>query len=504
MNRLNPILIFLLILFSLKSFSMTSAEREYSNELEHRATRFVQLFDASAEVSIATETKSLSAKDGWPSWPGLKTPDQVNELVTKISDSDIKSVNVTIFSTKSEISSEFKKQLIEYLNLPASVIVIKFRSVSKIGKTSADETQLWRQSLAQSFESLTTHAEPGVRLFAYGFILFGILLLCAVVLLIVTLQQKLTLIHTSLDAKDIQATRDTARPVLAEAMPEASASQNRGSDSAGAGGDTHNLRALSVLSWVALLSDCYWCQQDRYAAWLWQNVPHESRREILSVWPKAQTYIDYLTTLKPEERSDHNHPVYLDPAPISQISQGDLQALIKKQASLWRSLSPMRRSTMQLSVSDTLNFDKPQSQSAKSFDLKSLTAPASQARILPQIWYKKSLSAEDEIFLLDKFHEVPASSRTMMPSWVWTVLIPAEDAKKILSPVSAFDLAGAWVGSEEVLKRLQTLIPEQKMKMVEEYRKTIPSVWTSPLLAKTTRMSCQILSTLPVESHKAA
>ena len=60
-----------------------------------------------------------------------------------------------------------------------------------------------------------------------------------------------------------------------------------------------------------------------------------------------------------------------------------------------------------------------------------------------------------------------------VPSLGWLQRIPEESAKKILARFSANDIANAWLGPDDVLNFIESLIPSEKMELINSYKEKI-------------------------------
>jgi|GEM_PF-3905135 len=491
----------LIFAFGSSCFALSSAERDYSSQLEGRLSKLIRLYDPDAEISVSAKAKSVSAHTNWP---GMKQENQIDELVAKISDSDVRSVKIEIFSDKFEVTLEVKKQLAAFLGLSPTLLDITVSKIPLNSHSHLESRVEWQRTMLQGFQEATTQTRRLFELLDYSILALGLALFLGFVVHAFSLRQNFNSIQTSLLKKGIE---DPPRPQSFNSNFNTDERKDESvSSRMTSGALAHvNLHSLPAKSWVALLSDCYWCEQDRYAAWLWLNMSHESRAQTLELWPPATRYVEFIATLIPDERSDHHHPYYIRPLPISLISQTDIQRLVEKSTHFWRFISPMRKHSIQLPISEIVALEKASLESTGHSDSLMLAEKqASELRVLPASWSKQDLTAEDELFLLSHADEVPFGSRELMPSWVWVALLPDPESKQLLTNYSASDLAGAWVGCNEVLSKIELLIPHQKMEMIKDYRTTMAGSWSSPVLADLTRHSCRRLEENSVPLAKAA
>lgn len=229
--------------------------------------------------------------------------------------------------------------------------------------------------------------------------------------------------------------------------------------------------SLETSGLVEIFADCYWCESDNYAHWLWTRISSVQKRELLTSWPLMRKYSDYFVSKEPQAQTEHLHPYYISPEVLCSYSQDVLQSELKKSPDLWLRLSPLRQKNLHVPISDKLRIVK-----------KGETPPLpklrnfSQERSLPLVAALGDLSFQDEKTLIAQPELVPQELRPQFSSLVWLTLQPKDYVESILSQYDAPSLATAWVGDESILSILEECLPEKKRKMVQSYvRKMKPS-----------------------------
>ena len=234
----------------------------------------------------------------------------------------------------------------------------------------------------------------------------------------------------------------------------------------GIGEIPHVLLEMPVEGVVALFSDCYWCEQDGYAYWIWRRITGEQRMKLIQSWVYAESYSRSLNPAEEVDLEMHNHPTYLNPLPIARLSQGDLVEWIKKNPAAWWRLSPMRQKSIPMSIEERLKFFDDPTQF-----MGPIQPPdhKSSPRALQNIISFGDLTPDDEEFLMNNRDALPAEWREGVPTLVWFSFLPKEVREEALARISAEDIARAWVGPESVLNSLKEVIPEKKWNLVQEY-----------------------------------
>lgn len=226
------------------------------------------------------------------------------------------------------------------------------------------------------------------------------------------------------------------------------------------------IAGLQPVSLCALIADCYWCEEDEYASWVWNQMSYPQRSMVLESLPFLATYVSWLSNVEPVKmHSFHRHPYYLKPESINQTSQHDVHATVQKTPSLWHALSPMRRSHLDLSVSERLSF-----QSSPPFvGALSGLMPESKPRGLTLSLDIKALTDKDDLAIMENVDLVPHEYRASFPTLAWLTFLTHQQREEIFSKLSAQDISRAWCGPQKLLKNLESAVGEKKMKLVASF-----------------------------------
>lgn len=244
----------------------------------------------------------------------------------------------------------------------------------------------------------------------------------------------------------------------------------------------------------ALICDCYWCEKDSYANWIWSQLSPGRKSELLSQWDYLPNYVEYISRLDVREERYHNDPYYLNPAPIDFISNAELMNLLKQEKALWSIISSMRKEAAQVSLRERLEMSKSLPPAGRALAIPQIR---SNKRNLPLQLEIESLTEDDELLLFHEPHLITPEVAKKLPSLVWVALLPSEERSKIVNAVSAQALAETWIGPAEVLAKIEEVIPEKKKPLFDEYRSKVQPRRSSPWMKVMTDAAIPVLEMNP-------
>ena len=228
------------------------------------------------------------------------------------------------------------------------------------------------------------------------------------------------------------------------------------------------LKELSIHSFVALLTDCYWCQEDRYAHWLWSNASGDLRAQAAATKRLETHYLRFILKEAPEELSYHLDPYYLKPLPVEHLSQADLASWLQKAPRYLRWISPIRAKNLPFSLTERLILES-KVKSNRLPEAPLIPDKLSRPRPIPVQIQLGDLSLEDEVYLFESKPSLDPSVQASLKTLVWLALAPDHLQTKILAKKDATDLARAWIGPKEVLDCLASHLPPKKKELVLSY-----------------------------------
>ncbi|MEO6459392.1 MAG: hypothetical protein ABIO95_02985 [Bdellovibrionota bacterium] len=459
-----------------------ASEVDLERTLEDRVRPLVLRYDPDALVRVNVSFRKISSP-----LPGtaLDVHDYSGSSDSgTVRDGEISGMVVTLFSAKENIPDWLQQEISSLV--PGVKPRIERKALSPEAQQSmiqnrpSDPTQI----LESAISALTSQARTFSLYLVAGFggILFLGIGLGALVAFSLQ-KRRSTETHKLLESRLIPALNNlgqgadagsSSRTTVVQATlsaPVGGFQGQGGGSSESSGPASASVAGLSLEALESVLSDCYWCHQDTYAAWLWSAMTPDQRNATYSSKFVDREYIKWIQSLPREKMEEHLNPVYLHPLALHRVSQVDMARWVEKYPIGFHVLSPMRQKTLPISLKTRLAC------AAETPDEKTKT-PAfperdSAKRILPVIQQFGELSPEDETTLLHNPLLVSESLRSHIRSLVWLALKPLDHRQKILSEHSAEALAAAWWGSEEVLARLNEALPEKKRQMLEGYLKVV-------------------------------
>lgn len=418
--------------------------------------------------------------------------------VRKIDDADIQSIDVTVLSSKPEFPKEVSK-------LVESVVL----GVSKKGKVTITKMEASTfEAIQKNKEFTKMQAENSKKLgevaesFYTLLIWFGLLAIggfAAVQFVISKLTQK-SLNKTANDIVEklamissTSAAPEPLRPITsAPDLPELGF-QNPAPSRSVMDSKANALDSLSTKTLIAILSDAYWCEQDAYASWLWSQLNPKVQSQLLISWPTLSSYVRYLDSVSAVEDSFHFDSSYLSPAEFQHLSNQALLEFLKTQPKAWGQISLMRRKSIPLGLKERVEFSKYSNEQAK----VAWPHQPSELRHLPQQLEISKLSIEDEAEILKNPDMVPENMRVNLPSLVWLFMCPLEIRNQILQNLPAQNLAEIWIGPEDMLKELETSLPDKKLALLKDYLSITKPNRSSATLKQVSMKAVQALKSVP-------
>lgn len=244
-------------------------------------------------------------------------------------------------------------------------------------------------------------------------------------------------------------------------------------------------KQMSSASIAMLLSDCYWCEKDNYASWVWSKLLPVRRLELLSKWPQLNSYSSYISRLTPKWERYHTDSAYLKPIPNLMLSNDDLKGLLKKEPRVWGVLSMMRKQTVGVTLQERIEFSKFKDSSFV------VTWPEheSTSRVLPLQIEITHLSVEDEENLLKNPDMISFEMKGQLPSLIWVALLEKPVREQVLAKIPAQGLAEIWSAPKEALDLLLEALPEKKKELVLEYAAKVTPDRNSDWLKEVSRLA---------------
>ncbi len=462
-----------------------SSEVDLEIALEKRISPMVLRFDPNALIRINVTMKKISAP-----LPG--TAIEVENFSGSsdgqgFSEAEIANTTVTIYTTKDPFPNFLKKEITDALaGMKATVKVSAMSDEAKSSLGAADQSETER-NMELMKEFLENYGKQSRSLSIFLSVAIGLTLLIALAVgagVAFSLQKRGSnemsrLVENRLVPvlKELGGTEERGgnnKPTVLQATLTATPDTFKGAGGGGGGGSNGNgasdVTSLDVSAIEAILSDCYWCQYDTYAAWLWSVMLPNQRATIFESKKLDKEYLKLIQALPKDRFEDHLDPTYLNPPSLHLVSQEDLARWVEGFLPGFHLLSPMRQATLPISLKTRLAC------AAETIDEKTKVLPfpekVSAKRKIKKVQKFNDPTFEDETTILHNPAMVREDMRPQLKSLVWLSLRPLEYRKMVLAQYSAEQLAEAWIGSPEVLARLMEALPEKKRLMLEGYLKT--------------------------------
>lgn len=237
-------------------------------------------------------------------------------------------------------------------------------------------------------------------------------------------------------------------------------------------GDVDTIVDLPVEAVRALLVDSYWCKRDGYASYLWRRLQVKTRFELLDNEKLLKDYVVYIQSVEPRAEAYHLEAYYMAPLPIGHLDNAALTEAVRKEPALFFHLSSMRAEAVELTALERINILQMQAdvgQKKVSTDFGKLQ-PSTQRALRKTIHFHIA-SIEDEMQILAK--DVPLEIMAQVPTLGLAQRLEDNKLQEILKNYSAQELAEAWIGPEDILQRFGRVLPEKKLTLVANYRKTV-------------------------------
>lgn len=423
--------------------------------LRTRVENSLRTYDEKIKVDLRFEYKKFSGM-----LPGTSIE---STGPVKVEADDIQKIIVDVYSSANDLSTEAKDLILQALPVEKSKVNFNFKQI----KTSEFQPVNSDAIAAILRESVKNWSQ------FFAMVMAGLLLIGGALMFLVHQRQlKEFKLQLSALTTAISESSSSSTPTVSQAEAKAAAISTTGKSD----DERSQLEKMPAPSLKELFADCYWCEEDGYAAWLWLQITNEQRKELLGKLPFMKVYSLFFQGLATHNYSYHQHPYYLDPSNFSELSQETVCEMVKADSGRWHQLSPMRQQSLPLSFEEKLAALQ-----TKPSAFKAEVSKKSEPRVLnpKPTWGEVSISDEHAIFQNPAM--VPESMRVHVKSLVWLAQRDDNFIQNILTKYDARGLASAWIGPDEVLKKLESQLPEKKLKLLQTYRGKTPANRKSPV-----------------------
>ncbi len=458
--------LFLILVLSLTSLPALSAQQELSDikeKLKKEITEVVKEFDPSAYVLLEVQAKKV--EQSLPTTP-LLLPDLVvrnrfNQIV-------LDQVRVQVYSQAEKLPDSVEEMI--------QLIVADHNVEAKIEMKIPPQKFTLPITGDQVVENVFS-PENIDNLLLYGMFIVASLAFVIFVLLFKSSAQKLN--HSLLKSVgEIKAAMEESSPITN--FQEEKELQRGPISEAEMQQEDKLIEGLSLESAIALLSDCYWAEEDIYAAYLWKRFSVEKRQGILKSKPDLKVYCNSISEMNPRNLNFHQDPYYIDPLKLDHINNEDLTRLVKKNPELFNFLPSLRTENLNLEVKEKLNFiAKDKEINVQNIEMQLQNISPSKPRVIAkQARIKISTTEEEEQALA--LENINLQIKENIVILGWALELNDEELDQILNKFTAPDLASAWVSTDSVLEKLKNVLPEKKQSLVASYLERQKPSRTSP------------------------
>lgn len=272
-------------------------------------------------------------------------------------------------------------------------------------------------------------------------------------------------------------------------------------------GNDSFLKDFSTESLHELLMDCYWCEEDEYAAFLWGKLDLANKGKLLAKDSRIGDYANYISTIEGVDKKYINETYYFNPYNISGISNINLTKLVLKFNSLFHLLPKLRVSALGIDATEKKKLMvKKFSKKDTELELHSIKWGeyiTTEKRIFESV-HVFNFESHDEEELFFKDPSLDISLAHSFPSLGWLILLGSRDIENVLASFSAKELAMAWDAPEVVLIKLEAMLPEKKAELLSSYREQIKASRSSSVFKQIVKLAAvKLQSTQAEKSHPA-
>lgn len=412
--------------------------------LEKRLLPVVRSFDRDATVVVSLEEKKAP-----PSVLDSNPFVFQSHGIASVESYQFSKFQVVVVSRASEVPESVKsliKKLTRDVNVAPQIVLEKFPPVAASEFSEPQPMKVELQGLEKTQAGLSSVSS--LLFAAMGLIVFVFCVL-GTVLFVATKQSS-----KNKDPEEVVKSSENSVPKMAERAEE-------------------KLTGYSDEALLAILSDCYWCEEDKYAAFLWKRIPVEQRKNVLTGNSFLKSYVESLMGKAEENLSCLDHPYYFAPLSINHLDNKSLTDLIRKHPVLLNRLSPLRLKHVHLNAMDRIYLEKEALSKTTAPD--PVRMPSAKERVLPNPSLIP-LRSIDEEELVGQQRALPLELKSRIPTLAWLCEVTDGRRTEILNSFSDEELASAWIGPDFVLETLaQSLTLARKEALMQVLSQVRPN-----------------------------
>ena len=484
------VLTFLLFAALVTQSADLTSRIQMENQLQSRVERLTRVYDPSSQVIIKIDYKNYKNE-----LPGSAFDYTHGITPTTLETNDLLSIQITIISDIIKKTSPQLEQAI-LASLPVDKNKVKLNISAHLDKLPEVNTTLQAHDISKITEQFTENLSKAIL-----YSLLSICLFSALVLFIYARNRSKNqknssdqiasaLAQIGQNGLGASASTEATLPASLQNLPNVvnSSAQNWESEKS-------QINELPTASLKELFADCYWSGLDSYAHFIWQNLSFDKKSQLLSQLPFLKKYAEHFSQVGPAELNHHNHPYYFNPSILNHLSNTHIHQMLEKNLNLWPTLGPIRQAQMPLKFEQrlkALEFSAANTAVLSKWE----NQKASPERLLPLTSQSIYLSEAEEKTILQNTALVPEKFQSLIKSLLWLALSDEKTIADTLARYDARTLASGWVAHPDILQKLESCLPEKKLKLLTTYKERALASKDSPLYQELTQLGLSIYQQL--------
>ncbi|MCT4640892.1 MAG: hypothetical protein N4A33_01255 [Bacteriovoracaceae bacterium] len=487
MKKMN--LLLLLLSLVLSTFAIASVV-EQETFLSNHLTDVLKSYDERGVVRVDLEMKNKRLE-----LPGTNFIVSSN-IIGNLDKKNVKSLTVNVFSELKELPKEFKDYITDKTKKIATNPKIKFVQLEK-------RVNGFEQTIASGIEKISAKT-GGDKNLIYVLIAIPVTILLIALFFRSQLKSSTTAMSNQLQGLTAALQEQGIGTSMEALNVEGTSSGSNGSDGGSTILEQSMWEAMNKEFYIGLLSDCYWCEEDAYASFVWSKVPVEMKRYLLDDSVIDEEYTRHISKIAPQDKGFGQNPYYLNPWPYEKMSNEDLGKLVSEDKRLFSYISPMRLTKIELTLEEKLECIAQASTNAMKEELflsKIENQGESQRRYFDTIGEFDFGSFEEEDQLLGM--DVEFSIMKKFPSLGWILKLDDEKIIEILSSYQAKELATALFVSDSTKEKILSKMPEKRRELIDSYAQKTKAVKNNVFKSIVSRVYLELEATVGKSDENA-
>jgi hypothetical protein len=169
--------------------------------------------------------------------------------------------------------------------------------------------------------------------------------------------------------------------------------------------DNNILEDMTTESLFALLRDCYWCEEDQYASYVFKNLRLKNIQALLENYSSLNEYFQFTSNIAAIDNGYANDPYYISPLGIEHLANDDIKDLIESNPEIFGKLPKIRLNHVMIDPKLKLKIASGQIED-KNIDLNLFkNRPSSENRELKMDQFVSISSIEEEKTLIEECND---------------------------------------------------------------------------------------------------